>query len=187
MNSQKSVYIYMIAAILLIIGGLHIGLKGLLNFDLINTISFNNNFLQNLIMTIIGVAAIYLGFCRNYYLPFLGDCVVPPSLIQTIPPHPDADLQLNIYAPGAVKVMYWAAEPFTGKQGTNKWDVAYNNFLNGGVATVENNKATLTFACPQSYWVNKFGNKKILDQHVHYRLVYPNGWVSEVKTEYVKC
>jgi uncharacterized membrane protein YuzA (DUF378 family) len=177
----------MISAILLIIGALHLGLQGLFNFNLIQTVTFNNSLLQNIILTIIGIAALYLGFCRNFYLPFLGDCVIPPSLIQTIPPHPEADLQLVVSAPNAVKVMYWAAEPFVGQEGINKWDVAYNKFLNGGVALVENDKATLTFACPQSYWVNKYGQQKILDKHVHYRLVYPNGWVSEVKTTYVKC
>ena len=57
---------------------------------------------------------------------------------------------------------------------------AYESYENIGVAAVVNGKATLKLKCPTEYKVQKGMIK--LPRHVHYRLIYANGVVSEVKT-----
>jgi hypothetical protein len=62
------------------------------------------------------------------------------------------------------------------------------NFENAGVAPVINGKAKLRVECPQKYWVKKYGFiKQTIPRHLHYRLIYPTGWTSEVLTKKLNC
>ncbi len=48
-----------LAAVLLVVGGLNWGLVGILNFDLVATIFGNSSFLANAVYAIVGLCAIY--------------------------------------------------------------------------------------------------------------------------------
>lgn len=50
-----------LAAILLVVGGLNWGLVGVLNFDLVATIFGSGSFLANIVYTLVGVSAVYQG------------------------------------------------------------------------------------------------------------------------------
>ena len=193
-KKSMMVYIHMICIILVLVGGFNWGLQGLLNFNLvkfINENTFNSEAFENGVYIVVGIAALYLASNRNTYLPFLGETVLSPSLIRDSGvERKNANIIVEVDAEGASSVMYWAAEPLGEGMSDGKkfaYD-AYGNFKNAGVAEVVNGKATLKVECPQKYWVKKFGvMKKTLPRHVHYRLIYPTGWVSEVLTKKLNC
>jgi len=120
----------------------------------------------------------------------LGDTVLAPSLLRDVDSEfKKTDITVTVDAPNAELVMYWAADPLYESQlETSQFAYdAYNKYENAGVAQVISGKAVLKVNCPQSYWVKKWGIKKTLDKHLHYRIVYPTGWVSEVKTIKLNC
>ena len=192
-KKSMMVYLHMICVILVLVGGFNWGLQGFLNFNLvkfINENTFNSPVFENGVYILVGISALYLASNRNTYLPFLGDTVIAPSLIHDIGvERKNATVVVEVDAEGASSVMYWAADPLTGEKDGEKFAYdAYGEFKNAGVAEVINGKATLKVECPQKYWVKKFGvMKKTLPKHVHYRLIYPTGWVSEVLTKKLNC
>jgi len=186
------IYLYFLCTILLVIGGLNWGLIGTYNMNLVkllNEKTFNSTVFENTIYTLVGIAAIYLGTKKHFYLPFLGRTVMAPSVIRPAFSNDKATINLVVDAPNAESVIYWAAEPLNNKENEGKkfaYD-AYDKYNNSGVANVENGKALLKIQCPQTYWVRKFGVKKTLPKHLHYRLVYPKGMLSEVYTLNISC
>lgn len=193
LDRNTRVYLFYVCAILLIIGGLNWGLIGAFNLNLvkkINELTFNSIWFENLIYLIVGLSALYIGTNRNFYLPFLGESIIVPSLLTQKELLPNSNVTVEVDGEGAESVMYWASMPInitSESKNLNKWDVAYDHFENSGLVKVINGKATLRFACPQKYWVDKFGMNKIIDKHVHYKLIYADGWTSEVKTINVNC
>lgn len=185
------VYLYLVCVILLIIGGLNWGLIGTFNLNivkLINKYTFESPIFENIIYITVGIAAVYLSTKKSFYLPFLGNTILPPSILKNTY-NTESKINLTVDAVNATMVIYWAAEPLPEDQidGTKFAYDAYDKYSNSGVAEVINGKAQLMISCPQTYWVKKFGIKKTLPKHVHYRLVYPTGWISEVKTVNISC
>ncbi|NBU34005.1 hypothetical protein EB118_03545 [bacterium] len=128
-----------------------------------------------------GMAGIYLSSQRDFYLPFLGSAVYPYNLVKTTIPK-DAHLKVVIHCDtDATKVVYWGANegavPFKDPQS------AYKDTPNVGVAEVSDGSALLEFMCPQRYNVRG----KLLDRHIHYRMVHDNGMLGPVKTLKVNC
>lgn len=135
-----------------------------------------------LVVLISLVGAVYLGFNRDFYLPFLGPTIVPTTALKVGIPA-DAPIAVSVDAPSnATHVMYWAATPSTVPR-DEPMD-AYRGFRNAGVVEVASGKATLRLACPGTY---KVGWGKLLPRHVHYRYVFNNGMLSSVKTASVRC
>jgi uncharacterized membrane protein YuzA (DUF378 family) len=192
-KKSSMVYLHMICVILVLIGGFNWGLQGLFNFNLvkyINENTYNSPMFENGVYILVGISALYLASNRNTYLPFLGDTVGAPSLIRdTGEERKNANVTVVVDAEGASSVMYWAADPLSGGNEGEKFAYdAYGKYKNAGVAEVVNDKATLRVECPQKYWVKKFGvMKKTLPKHVHYRLIYSTGWISEVLTKKLDC
>jgi uncharacterized membrane protein YuzA (DUF378 family) len=185
------VYLYLICVILLIVGGLNWGLIGTFNLNivkLLNEYTFDSPIFENAVYITVGIAAIYLSTKRNFYLPFLGNTILPPSLLKDID-NKNANISITVDAPNADMVIYWAAEPLAENEvdGSKFAYDAYDKYTNSGIAEVISGKAVLKVTCPQTYWVKKWGIKKTLPKHVHYRLVYSTGWVSEVKTSKLLC
>jgi hypothetical protein len=140
----------------------------------------------------VGVATLWVALQRQTYLPFLGECALPPTAIvpKTAPPTEAAGakvVSVQIKAPGAQKLAWWAAEPqakgSNAKAAMLRPKEAYNKFGNSGVVDVVNGAATIQLVCPQRYRVRT----GVLRKHVHYREVYGNGLLSEVRTVYVDC
>ena len=192
MKERKAeIYIYLICVILLLIGGLNWGVIGSFNLNIVQIINkntFDSPIFENIVYTTVGIAAIYLASKKSFYLPFLGKTIMPPSILKNMD-NPRANIKIIVEAPHAESVIYWAANPLPDNQkdGSKYAMEAYKKYTNSGVAEVISGKAELRVSCPQKYWVNKWGIKKILPKHVHYRLVYPSGWVSDVKTKKLFC
>jgi hypothetical protein len=128
------------------------------------------------------IASVYLISDRTTYLPFLGEAVLPGSLIRDDQEPADATIEVEVHAePGATKVAYWASDVGTGVK-KNPW-IAYGTYTNSGVAQVRGGKATLRLRCPAIYTVRG----KVLPRHVHYRSVFPSGIVGKIETRGVVC
>ena len=128
-------------------------------------------------ITILLIAAALFVFAG----PFLGDTVVPCSLLkEQIPDHADTDVTVGELDPGT-KVLFWASEPATDGLATLKdWQRAYLDFANAGVATVDDSgRVTLRVRKPQPYTVPVMGR---LDAHVHWRTCSDGGLVGPVQT-----
>jgi hypothetical protein len=126
------------------------------------------------------LAALYIGFRRDAYLPFLGESVVPCSLLKVqTPEHADASVTVSDLEPGA-KVLYWAAEPATeGLAKIKTWDRAYLDFANAGVARVDQSgRVILRVRKPQTYTVPVMGR---LEAHVHWRICKNGGMLGPVQ------
>lgn len=116
------------------------------------------------------IAAVWLLFQRDTYLPFLGKTVYPCSLLENrIPDHADKEVHVDGLQPGA-KVIFWAAEPATeGLARIRSWQQAYLDYANAGVATVDGDgHAVFHIRKPSGYTV--MGGMKQLSAHVHWRV-----------------
>lgn len=128
------------------------------------------------------VAAVYLGTSRDFYMPFLGVNVIPPSVLKLGTPA-GAEVSVTVDAPsGAMYAVYWASNPMVGP--AENPATAYAGYGNSGVVEVAGGRATLRLSCPSAY---KVGFGKVVPKHVHYRFVMPTGIITSVKTKEVKC
>jgi hypothetical protein len=135
----------------------------------------------NVLAVLIALAAIWVGSQRDSYLPFLGESVIPCSVLSDkIPDHADVEVTVDHLKPGA-KVIFWAAEPATEGLGKIKdWQHAYLELANAGVATVSAaGTATLRIRKPQPYTVPLMGR---LESHVHWRSCQDGGGLGPVQT-----
>jgi hypothetical protein len=135
-------------------------------------------------VTILGtVGALFLLMQKTTYLPFLGETILPPSVLKLAAPT-EATFDVTVKVPGrATHVIYWAAGPATTII-PNPTD-AYAGFTNAGVVPVINGTATLPVMCPAAYKVPMKSTP--LDKHVHYRAVFPEGILGDVNTENILC
>ena len=131
----------------------------------------------------VGVAAVFVMFTRDFYLPFLGETVMPCSLLQEQTPD-KADTQVEVKAPAGAKLLYWAAEPSTKDlEKLNSWKKAYLEYKNAGVTVADKHGvATLRVRNPQPYAVPFKGR---LEPHVHFRICGDNGFLSEIRTVFL--
>lgn len=172
--------IHMIAMLLLVIGGLNWGLNGIFRIDLVQWL-FGRGPVASAIYILIGVAALLVAFRRDTYLPFLGETVMPCSLVaDRTPEHADTEVRLSSLEPGA-KLLFWATEPATEGLGRIKdWRQAYLDFANAGVTTADAaGHAILRIRKPQPYTVPMKG---LLEAHVHWRVCGGDGLLGPVRT-----
>lgn len=144
-----------------------------------------------MIYIIIGIAALYLFFNRNYYLPFLGETVLP-TIVPFKKNSKNTIKTIVKNLPPKSTIIYWGAVPeeVSGQAAITDPYTAYSNYTNSGIVlSNENGEAELEYECPVQYEVSKFGVlRKKLNRHIHYRYMNPNlpGFISEVKTLFLK-
>lgn len=190
MKTSSEIKLQIFAIILIIIGGLNWGSIGLFGTNLVeelNNWTFRNKWFTNSIYILVGIAAIYLIFQRDIFLPFLSDTIVPINNYKYYHNN-NSNSSIRINAQGATGVIYWAANP--GHLSTNPRD-AYDQYQNSGYVPVNaDGTALLFFNCPRQYQV--MGGFRTLPKHIHYRLVYGHGTntglnISQVLTINVDC
>ena len=136
-----------------------------------------------ILYVLVGLAALAVAFNRDTYLPFLGETVMPCSIMpQHIPKGADTSLTVNV-RPGTT-VLYWAAEPETeGLKKIGDWRKAYLKFMNAGVVKANaQGDAVLLVRAPQPYTVPWKGR---LEPHVHFRVCGDDGMLARIKTVFV--
>jgi uncharacterized protein len=182
MNIMIQKYLYIFCMAILIIGGLNWGSVGLFRVNFVDKI-FGPLGLTRPIFILVGICTIGVMFCRDFYLPFLGQSVVPCGAIKEKVPE-GATVMMSIRVKPGQKVLYWASEPATEKLKTIKrWDEAYLGFENAGVTVAdEKGNAVLRVRKPQAYTVPVKGQ---LEPHIHYRACMGNGFIGRVETVYL--
>jgi uncharacterized membrane protein YuzA (DUF378 family) len=168
--------LYMISLVLIIVGSLNWFIIGLTGVNFLD----NLGFFSKIIYIIVGLSAFMIMFNRDTYLPFLGESVVPCSILSNRTP-PGADTEVVITGPAGKKVLFWAAEPNSEQlKELHDWRKAYSDFQNIGVATFgANGTAILSVRKPQQYQVPWKG---ALKAHIHYRICGENGMLGRVET-----
>lgn len=128
------------------------------------------------------IAIVFLALDRDSYLPFLGECVLPTSLLAAKTPQ-DATFTVDVRAQeGATHIMYWASESGAGLV-PNPYD-AYGNYSNAGIVKASSaGLTTLPVRCPRQYQVRG----RTLPRHVHYRSIYKSGIAGPVQTVQITC
>lgn len=132
----------------------------------------------------VGLAALYLVFDRDFYLPFLGKCAVPILEHGKTPMENAKSIEIKNLPPN-VKVIYWAANA-NDSAFKNPME-AYGDYTNSGITRSDaEGNAILQVECPARYSVTKFGiMESQLPKHVHYRFETPDipGLLSPVYTK----
>ena len=159
---------HLVAMVLLVVGGLNWGLLGLSRgrLDLLRPLGRWGSLIVHVA---VGVAALWVAFKRDTYLPFLGRTAMPCSILSDrVPEHADKQVHVDGLEPGA-KVVYWAAEPATeGLARIRTWQQAYLDYANAGVATVDGDgHAVFHVRKPAGYVVP---GGRGLTAHVHWRV-----------------
>lgn len=164
----------------LIMGGLNWMSVGLNNGNVLEKV-ISNEYIRYFYI-VMGIAAIYLAFDRNTFLPFLGWTVLPGDLLQNKEPINATESVMVPNHPDAKKIVYWATNP---GETVNDPYTAYKNSDNAGVIPVigKGDKIMLRLRCPKKYKVHG----KTLPRHVHYRYVFNNNMISAVYTMGVEC
>jgi uncharacterized membrane protein YuzA (DUF378 family) len=179
---MNSFYFIMLARLILVIGGLNYLVMLFFKQSLINYLHYP--VVMQAFTLAIGLSALYFMFNRDYYLPFLGSCVIPVSGGK-----PEGELKSIPLTglPPNTNVIFWAAKSNKNKI-PNPMD-AYGDFSNSGITQSDKNgNAVLQVNCPAAYTVSKFGvMKRDLPKHVHYRYELPQyrGIFSSVMTKYI--
>jgi len=176
------IHMQLLARFLLVLGGinyltLHFFQKSLLGY-------LHYPIAIRAVTLAIGGAALYFAFNRDYYLPFLGKCVIPVGEGK-----PQGELKSVRLSglPANTNVIFWAAK--SGNSVVPNPMDAYGDYSNSGIVKSDGSgQAVIQIACPTAYSVSKFGFiKKDLSKHVHFRYELPEyrGIFSRVMTKYL--
>lgn len=171
-------WITMVATVLVLVGGLNWLSVGIVQRDLVATL-LGKGVLSRSVYVLVGVAALFLFFSRDTYLPFLAPTVFPDgALAMKVPQGASEEVKVRV-APGS-KVVYWASEPARG-DGLGDYKVAYGKYENAGVAIAnsEGDAVLKVRGPPRSYTVPFKGELK---PHIHFRVMRDNGWAGRVET-----
>lgn len=173
---------YMMAIVLLVVGALNWLLVGVFRVNLVEFL-LGKGMIARSIYILVGISALVIAFNRDTYLPFLGETLVPCSVLQNKTP-PGATTQIQVTVEPNSKVLYWAAEPETERlQNIQDWRKAYLSYENAGVTTADGDGiATLRVRRPQPYLVPWKGR---LEPHIHFRVCGERGFMNRVKTVFL--
>ena len=177
--------LHMILISLVLIGGLNWGLVAIFKYNLVESLStsinglFKSNLpINNSIYILVAVAALWLATSKTTWLPFLGNTVLPSSLLPLKKPEKtDKIVKVETKIPNA-KVVYWAALPKGDKPPVEE---AYSDYSNSGVVLANSEGvAEIPILTGSSYKV-PIGLQ--IPRHIHYRVAgLPMGMMSRVMT-----
>jgi uncharacterized membrane protein YuzA (DUF378 family) len=165
---------------LVLIGAINVGLTAM-GYNIIQSIGDTLGIVPfaKVVSIIIGLAAIKLTLCRNTWLPFLGQSVLPGALISVKANTNKTDTVVTVKTKPNSKIAFWAALP---KGDTPDVITAYGDYSNSGVVMSDKDGvAKLNILAGSRYTVPPCC--RVIPRHVHYRVVgLPHGMVGSVKT-----
>jgi hypothetical protein len=175
MNRYAKLMLHALVALLLVVGGVKLGIAGFKG-----EVSLMGYKVPTPFLVAVGFAALSVAFARDFYLPFLGESIIPCSVLEPKVPE-NADTEVKVLVKPGDKVLYWASEPANKDMEVMKdWRNAYLGYKNAGVAIADaDGFAALKVRHPQPYKVPIHGK---LDAHVHYRVCMHDGFIGSVKT-----
>ena len=174
-DKMNMIKLYHFALAILLIASLNTGLK-LFKIDLINMIPNDN--VKQFIYIIVCICVFFLFKLRDFWLPFLGDAVLPEQLVP-LKKNKKHDTTIEVKVPKGSKVAYWAAKK-TKKDGCVM--KAYDDYSNSGVVMEKNGIVKLKVIKGSGYFVP---SGKYIKPHVHYRILNKtNGMMGPIRTVY---
>jgi hypothetical protein len=189
---EVPIYVDIVAKVFVLLGSLLYGATKIIGVDVLTRLTKIRG-VHKVFAGVIVASALYLIMNRDFYLPFLGKCVFPSTLTRTLTNttlHEYKQVSVKISnLPPTTNVVYWAATGGDNTTFDNPMD-AYKDFQNSGMAvTNANGSVVFVVDCPSVYAINKFGKRKELPQHVHYRYELPKykGMFSRIFTKNVRC
>ena len=177
---------YHLSLALVLVGAVNWGTTAL-GYNLVEMLtSFVNNlvgmdtYLDKVIYIVVALAAIKLAMKRDTWLPFLGDSVLPTTLVPL--KNMRGDTTVTVKVQPNTKVAYWASSK-TEKEGVPLVEEAYGDYANSGVVVSdEKGIAKLTVNKGTSYIVP---SGREIPRHVHYRELGQSwGMMGPIMTEY---
>ena len=180
------IYIELLLKLFIIVGCLNYLTSSTINVNIFTKFT-ENQYVLRFIGLLIGLGGMYFAFNRDFYLPFLGQTVIPVALaVKRV--NNLINVQLKDLPPNA-KVLYWAANSTNDVIGDSI--TAYKDYTNSGMGiSSSNGDLTVQIECPSNYTVSTFNIfTKILPKHIHYRYELPKypGIYSKVFTHNVTC
>ena len=161
--------IYYLCAMLVIIGSLNWGAVAL-GTNIVEVIANKLRNYQDLpyekiIYISVAMAAIVLATNRDFWLPFLGDSVLPHSMIplKNITKY---DTIVKVPVSKGAKVAYWAANPH---ENTPRVNDAYGDFNNSGVVMANDNGIVELKVVKGTGYIVPSG--RYIAPHIHYRVI----------------
>jgi hypothetical protein len=146
-----------------------------------NKSDININF-EKIFYLLAGIFTIIIALKRDTWLPFLGENVLPSSLIPL--KENKGNILVKVHVKPNTKVAYWAALPKDSKLKEDPYVTkAYGDYSNSGVVK-SNNKgiAILPIKKSSGYYVP---SGKHIQSHIHYREIYDEwGMMGHIKTQY---
>ena len=129
------------------------------------------------------LGGLVLAVDRATYLPFLGETVLPNTVLLSTTPtfaFSDGYTVSKILKPpaNATHVIYWAAS----RDGKSPGD-AYAGFQNAGVEKIAGPSVRIRLPAPPGAY--SIGKGALIKRHLHYRYAYPNGMLGPVHTKYI--
>lgn len=175
---QKKLYAF--GLLLLVIGGLNWGVVALTGGDLVSRLFGRGSVIARAVFLLVALAAAAVVFRRDFYLPFLGETVMPCSVLADQTPE-GAETEIGVKVTPGAKVLFWAAEPANEDlKDLQDYRGAYLQYRNAGVTTADAaGNATLKVRTPQPYKVPLRGE---LAPHIHYRVCGEGGFMGPVRT-----
>tara|TARA_B110000908_G_scaffold172389_1_gene239511 strand:- start:3038 stop:3604 length:567 start_codon:yes stop_codon:yes gene_type:complete len=168
-KKYTEVKIYYVCAILVIVGSINCGSMAL-GKDLVQIIANKLRTIKDLpyekiIYLAIATAGIILATNKDFWMPFLGDSVLPHQIIP-LKNNKKYDTILKVPVPKGAKVAYWAALP---NDKTPPVTNAYGQFNNSGVVMADNNGIAELKVLKGSGYIVPSG--RYIAPHVHYRVL----------------
>lgn len=164
--------------IIVLFGAINTGLT-CVNINIIEKLK-NKFYLDKIFSFVILICALYLLTKKETVLPFLGESVIPSTLIPL--KKSKGNMSINVKVEPKSKVIYWASLP--NKNNKPPVKEAYGNYSNvGAVMSDANGNAKLTITKATGYIVP---GGKYIKPHIHYRVFNKENpeFVSSVHTIY---
>jgi hypothetical protein len=143
--------------------------------------SLSQKTIDKMIFIPCALAAMVMAMDRNFYLPFLGDAVMPQSLIVSDRSPAGANRVVRLKVAPNTRVIYWAAEP-SNRVKKNPWE-AYKTYQNAGVTHSDGEGNVLIRIRDPASYKKPYGSA--LKPHIHYRIMRNNGMMSQIYTKQV--
>ena len=183
-NMQKY-FLHMFITGLVIIGAINWGLTAF-GWNIVEILNksvsklFNKKlYIDKFIYIIVFICGIYLAFQRNTWLPFLGESVLPSSLVPLKDKKGNVNIKIEVEP--NVKVAYWSSNPGNNPN-INVFD-AYGKFENSGVVqSNDKGEANISFDRGSEYDVP---SGRHLKSHVHYRILRDSSMMGDIKTIFI--
>lgn len=179
-TSYKRILINMIMTIIVFIVATNSVLSNF-GFNIFNNIdSFVGFNVSNIIYIIAGISIVLLAIKKHTWLPFLGESVLPPTLVPETKNVGDTSIKVKVKP--NTKIAFWSTLP--SKNDKPDVEKAYGDYSNAGVSKSDNSGfATLTFNKGTGYIVP---SGKFIKPHIHYREINDEwSMMGPVNTVYV--